>query len=92
MENRALESLRSQCAGSSCERVRGSNGHGEQGFGECEESVCMECGKVLDGEQGFGEFENCKESMCRECREVMDGEHIFGEFEECEESVCREFQ
>ncbi len=25
-----------------------------------------ECGKVMDGEQGFGEFEKCEESKCRE--------------------------
>jgi hypothetical protein len=53
-----------------------------------------ECGKVMDGEQGFGEFENNKESMCRECREVMAGKQgfeEFEEFEECEESVCKEF-
>ncbi len=27
-----------------------------------------ECGEVMDGEQGFGEFEKCEESVCRECR------------------------
>ncbi len=55
-----------------------------------------ESGEVMDGEQGFGEFEECEESVLqgvpvRECGEVMDGEQGFREFEESEESVCREF-
>jgi hypothetical protein len=26
----------------------------------------IECGEVMDGEQGFREFEECEESVCRE--------------------------
>jgi hypothetical protein len=32
-----------------------------------------ECREVMDGEQGFGEFEDCKESMCREFRRESAG-------------------
>jgi hypothetical protein len=57
MENRALGSVRSLFAGSSCERVRGVSVQGVP---------VRECGEVIYGEQGFGEFEKCEESVCRE--------------------------
>ncbi len=44
--------------------------YGEQGSqglrSKCAGSSWRECGDVMDGEQGFGEFEDCEESMCRE--------------------------